>query len=384
MPAPIAAVESRAEPDGGIGLNRLLSIARLTPAQAGALAADVLGDLETRHAANRPCGPLRAEAVRVCGDGRARLAENGPTGEDATHGAGPAVGVGDPTARPGCLAAAAPLLDELAAAVRPLAADSDQVTTLDRAVLEARRPDGRVAVVVALLRAVDAQQGVGARAELARLVSAATGGIAGERAERGLPPASSVPRPGPRPLRRSPRGIGRALVGRTWKWALSTSALVAVITVEIVFLRADIGRDVQVVLDAGRSGAASTAGPVAAPALPSAPAAGGTIRSVGLRLLERCRSGPSCGVRLQVMLQPQAQPQAVTWAYQVQDRCTGTVTTVPGGTITVPPKVDRADVVTALATPRPRALVVRAVTSRPATAASAPVEVRSDGAACSH
>src|SRR5690606_18246496 len=94
------------------------------------------------------------------------------------------------------------------------------IDVLERAATEARAPDGRLAVVAAILRAADATGGALARAELARLVAVVTGGVApapttGEAART---PAPRRRRPR---RRRSPRALARAAVARSWKWVLS-------------------------------------------------------------------------------------------------------------------------------------------------------------------
>jgi hypothetical protein len=85
-----------------------------------------------------------------------------------------------------------------------------------------------------------------------------------------------------------------------------------------------------------------------------------------------------------VTLQPQAEPQTITWDFRVVDRCTGEAVNVPGGTVTVPPHADRADVVSTLGLPPGDALGVLAVTNQPFTAASAAVNVPAPGACGPH
>jgi hypothetical protein len=357
--------------DVGVELGRLVAIVRLAPAQALALATDVLADLEERQAAGRECG-IPPHGVRVGPDGRARLADDLPpdTGTSATG-----TSAGD-------LGGVATLLDDLGAATWPSAEGAELIGALERAAAEARLPQGRVAIVAAILRAADARHGAKARAELARLVSAASGEVTSVRRAPPTRPARPA-RPARPPTPPDPgrtRPAVRPVVRRTWRWTLSILVLVAVITVEIVFLREEIDRDVLAVLEAGRSGPSPTAGPTLPPVVPPAPAAAGTISSVGLRLVDRCAVGSRCALRTQVLLQPQAVPQPVAWAFRIVDRCTGAVTTAPGGTVALPPNADRADVVTAVPLPQTGALAVLAVTSLPSSAASPPVYVPADGA----
>ncbi|WP_433293462.1 hypothetical protein ACQPZQ_07660 [Pseudonocardia sp. CA-142604] len=352
-------------PDAGLGLARLLSIARLTPVQAVALATDVFTELEKRHDDRGDAGPipLRIESVHVGADGHAYLAE-----DDAP------VPVKD--------SAADALLDELTAAAWRVTTDSERPTTgpiatLDRAAAESRRPDASVAAVASLLREADTASGTEARTELARIVSAVNGGALAPP----HPPLTSAPPIAPRPPdpERPPRSLARVLAGRTWKWVLSVVVLVTVVVIEIALLRDTIARDIDAVLEAGRSGsAAPTSTQAFLPVAPVAPTAAGTVTGVDLRAVNQCTPDAECAVRLQVALQPTAQPQTVTWGFQVFDRCTGATTTVPGGELTVPADGDRAVAVVSVALPPGEALAVLARTDLPSTAASAPVFVPSD------
>jgi hypothetical protein len=145
--------------------------------------------------------------------------------------------------------------------------------------------------------------------------------------------------------------------------------------VEVAVLRDDIAADIDLLLDAGRSGSASSTAPepdglpVAAPA----PAAAGSVAAVDLRPLARCAPAEPCTLRVLVRLVPGPDPQTVTWSYRLVDRCTGDATTVPGGTVTVPAGGQQAAAVGTVALPDQPSVAVLAVTSSPATAASAPV-----------
>lgn len=325
-----------------VGLARLLAVARLTPAQAVALGTDVLAALEDPQAAVPP-------VVRVGRDGRARVTGSEPAGSHEAR-----------------LTAAASVLDALR-----VATDGAAVPALERAAAEARSPEGRLAFAAAILREADAPTGAPARAELSTLVAV----LAGE-----TPPAIT---PAPPPRRRRPRRTRRdrtrALVARSWKWALSLVLLVAVVAAEITFLQDRITRDVQAVLDAGRSASAPATPTGLPPVVPPEPTAAGPIERVDLRPVQPCAPGTACALRTQVVVHPQAGPQPVAWDLRIVDRCTGAAVTVPGGSLTVPPGSDRADAVSTVALPDGGALAVVAVTTAPATAASAAVAVPADG-----
>jgi hypothetical protein len=366
-PGPAPAIPPRTTgPSAAVGdlvLTRLLSTARLTPAQAVALGADLLAALEEQGAAAGTWP--HPDAVRVGRDGRVRVV-------DALIGAG-----GPPSTNGAGLAPAAALIDQLRAATGSSATEPGPIPALERAAAEARSPDGRLAFVVAILREADATDGARARAELSTLVAMVAGDVAPAPATG---PAPRAPAPGRARPRRPPRAVARAAVVRTWKWILSLVMLIAIVVVEIAFLHDQISRDVQTVLDAGRSVATATGAPAALPrVVPPAPTAAGTISRVDLRPVQPCTPGAECALRTQVMVLPQAEPQTITWDIRILDRCTGEAVTLPGGTVTLPPGGDRADAVSTVALSPAGALAVLAVTNSPSTTASTAVNIPEPG-----
>src|SRR5690606_27533974 len=182
-------------PADGVGLTRRLAVARLTPPQAVARGADLVAAVEARPVA----APPRLAAVRGGRDGAVRLLD-GPPG----HGSH--------------LAQVGALRDRLAAAT------AGPVPAPGRAAPQARSPDGRLAIVAAVLREADAPGGRRARAELGRAVAVIVGAPA--------PAPSAAPRsaaPRRRPPRRPRRTPARAVAARSWKWALSVMVLVVVV-----------------------------------------------------------------------------------------------------------------------------------------------------------
>lgn len=352
-PAPTPRVPIRTTPDR-LRLTSLLAVASLTPAQAVALGTDLLTALEEREPT---CGS-RPEAVWVGLDGRPCLTDGGSDSADVAADI-----------------AAARLLEELIAATRASSpADDDLFAALERAAVQAREPDGRLAVAAAVLRAADATGGARARAELARLVAAATGAVTAV----GHPPPPAPGPPAPSPPAHRPRR--RVVVTRTWKIALPLVVLVAVVLTELALLRDEINRDVNAVLESGRSSApAEEVAPTLPPVVPPAPPAAGPITRIDLRPVQPCVPDADCPLRMQVMLQPRPEPQSVSWQFQIVDRCSGGAVTVPGGTLTVPPDGDRADAVSTVALPAGGALAVMALITQPATAASRATPVPAAG-----
>ncbi|WP_433610615.1 hypothetical protein [Prescottella agglutinans] len=119
-----------------------------------------------------------------------------------------------------------------------------------------------------------------------------------------------------------------------------------------------------------------------APVDTGAPAAAGQIAGVTARFADgSCSPGKPCAVRVDVRLDPSA-AGAVTWKLNVYDRCSGEVH--EGGDVTIPAEPDREGVygLSRTTLPNGSALAVAAVTSAPAVAASEPLYVPADKAAC--
>ncbi|MGY1783322.1 hypothetical protein [Geodermatophilus sp. SYSU D01036] len=339
-------------PPGSVALTRLLALARLTAPQALELSAGVL-----EQAAQLPV-PDTGTAGRGLLD---RLAV-GTDGQVVLH----------PSATPAGPAVAAVLTDVAATArSRPGAAEAEDplLDAVDAAV--AALPDAGVPPVAR--RAAEAAAAIdrgAVRAELGALVrSIAAGGPVGAAASAAA--RGTVSRPVRRETSRTARRVGA--------WLLSVVVLAAAVTTEVVLLRDEIAADVDVLLDAGRSGVEPTAEPTpdGVPVTPPAPASAGSVAAVDLRGLDACEPGQPCTVRVQVRLVPDAAEQRVTWSYLLVDRCTGDTSTAPGGTIAVPPGGERAEAVGVVALPPLPAVAVLAVTDSPATAASAPLSVGS-------
>jgi hypothetical protein len=351
---------------GGVELSRFLALARLTTAQALEIGAGVLAAAATEAApgVDGPGSDQVAVAPVVAADGRVVL---GPTANGGRGGNASAAGT---TGRP----ADAILADVAAAARLPgLAAGTavdQRLAVLDQAVQDL--PVAGVPVVARRLQeAAAASDRTAVRAELAALVRA-VGGAAGGAGWTGEPPTALRAGPVERAPRRS-RSAGR----RVGAWLLSILVLAALVVSEVVLLRDDITADIDMLLDAGRGEDQPSAAPRRdGPDLPApAPAVAGNVAGVDLRPLTRCSPGAPCTVRLLVRLVPAAEPQVVTWSYQVVDRCTGAAGIAPGGTVTVPPQADRVVAVGIIPLPPLDGVAVVAVTDAPAAAASAPVVV---------
>ncbi|MGY1607793.1 hypothetical protein [Geodermatophilus sp. SYSU D00700] len=362
LPAPRTPSALPWPPSGGVALARLLALARLTTPQALELAAAVLEEAAQL--------PVPAGGTAAGSRGGLDRAVVGADGRVVLH----------PATTPTAPAVAAVLVD-VAAAARSRAGSDDPaadplLAALDAAVADL--PDAGVpAVTGRLTETVAAVDRDAARAELGALTRAiGAGGPTGAAPSRGGTGPAGAPDTRARPVRRE----GSRTARRIGAWLLSAVVLAAVVTVEVVVLRDDIAADVEVLLDAGRSGEEPTAAepePDGVEIPPPAPAAAGSVAGVDLRRLAGCEPGAPCTVRVQVRLVPGAADQQVTWSYLLADRCTGATSTAPGGTVTVPAGGTRAEAVGVVALPALPAVAVLAVTDLPAAAASAPLPVGS-------
>ncbi|WP_138760008.1 hypothetical protein [Modestobacter altitudinis] len=342
----------------GVPLTRLLALARLSAPQALELAAGLLAE------AAGPGARARPDRALVGTDGRVVL---DPAPDGGGSGSPPAGGVtGD---------ALGTVLAQVAGAARLRGRPADPaaeelLTELDRAATDL--PGAGASAVAARLRETAARIDRDVvRGELAALVRA----VCDRAAPAPGRAAAGSPSPGRRPAARVPLGESRTTMRRIGVWLFSVVVLAAGVVVEVALVRDDIAADIELLLDAGRSGsAASTASERdGLPIAPPAPAAAGSVAAVDLRPLAPCAPAAPCTLRLLVRLVPGPDPQTVTWSYRLVDRCTGAATTVPGGTVTVPAGGQRAAAVGTVALPDQPSVAVIAVTSSPATAASAPV-----------
>lgn len=336
----------------GVRLTRLLALAALSPAQAAEVGAGLLAALADVEGPDT--GSVGPDRVRIGLDGRVVLAP----------------GRGDDPAAADRIAA---VLATVADCARERAGDPDPTTArllheLDRATAELPLAGAPVAAR-RLEQACAAFDREAVRAELGALALALGPGTDGPT---GTGPGGAVRE---RPPVGPPGERTRSAVHRVWAWVLSIAVLVGVVALEVALLRDDIVADVDVLLDAGRSGVAPSAAPEpdGLPILPPAPAAAGAVAGVDLRQLKTCNPGEPCTVRVLVRLVPAPDPQTVTWSYLLVNRCTGATDTAPGGTVTVPPEVGQATAVGTVALPPHPAVAVLVVTDQPAVAAGPPL-----------
>ncbi|WP_091942533.1 hypothetical protein [Trujillonella endophytica] len=333
-------------------LTRLLALARLTPAQALEVSAGVLGLLLRQPVPERAGDEDRiAGRVVVTGDGGVLLAAG-----DRSAGA----------------AAGAVLAGVLAAARLPEpAADADPLQAeLERAVDEL--PTAGLPGVAQRVQAAAAEiDRPAVRAEIGVLVRA----VAPVLGSGGGAARVAAARPATRPLPGGDAPAAGSAGRRIGAWVLSLLVLAGVVTLEVAFLRDDIAADIDLLMDAGRSGADPDRdqGPEEPPLPTPGPPAAGAVTGLDLRPLAECAPEAPCTLRLLVRVVPGGEPQTVTWTYHVVDRCTGAVTSAPGGTVSVPPQADRVAAIGVVQLPAARAVAVSAVTGAPAVAASPPV-----------
>ncbi|TNC22223.1 hypothetical protein [Amycolatopsis alkalitolerans] len=309
-----------------VRLRRLLQIAKLTPPQAHFLAREITAAAMSSHAAD-------LESVFVDQYGDVVVA---------------------PGADP----------DGLAGVLRVLAAVAGQDGTPLRAAAEAAAAGAGPAAILSIVDEVPLAP-ERPLAEVSALVRAAIG-------HEAPPPA----RPSPAPLaapESARRPKLRATLRPLWRALAALLVLAAAVVAEFVFLHDHIAGDLNLLLG-GEKPAAPPPQAVPAPLLPvtaPAPASAGPVSGVDLRALQPCDPATTCDVRILVRLLPPPAPVTVRWEFQVTDRCTGTRTTVPGGSVvaggTGPTVVGQVPL------PAARALAVHVVTTSPARATGAPL-----------
>jgi len=372
-PGPSGQVERRpidpppARPPSGVPLARLIALAGLTAAQALEIGAGLLAAVAKRSESDNR--GLDDDQVMISLDGRVVLVRTSSGGRATTSSSASA-----PTP-----ASVNAVLTELAHSARRRARPVEPLLAeLERAIAPATLVD-LPAAARTLEEACGAIDRDGVRAELSALVRAIVG-VSGANIVSGAPlRAPSIIAAGQaRPVGRRADGWSRTAIRRIGAWLLSIAVLVAMVLLEFAFLREDIDADIDLLMDAGRSGSVPsvTPEPDGLPLIAPAPATAGAVTTVDLRTLDRCTPAAPCTVRVLVRLVPEAEPRTVTWVLQVVDRCSGGTATVPGGSVVIAPGEEQATAV-GLVQLAQAASAVFAVTERPAIAASPPVLVGS-------
>ena len=231
----------------GVRLSRLIALAALTVQQAVGVGAAVLDEAVSRAAPD--LAGLSSDQVLVDTAGRVVLVPASRNGQLATPADATASGL-------------VTLLEELVGAARrrtrrPEPGTAELLAALDRAATQipvagVRATARTLAEAVAAIdrRATQAELGVLVRAVLGQPGTAGDGGSAGIGASDRGRPAQRPPRPG-----------ARVAARRIWTWLASVAVLIAVVLLEIAVLRDEIAADVDLLLDAGRSGAAPSGAP---------------------------------------------------------------------------------------------------------------------------
>lgn len=123
----------------------------------------------------------------------------------------------------------------------------------------------------------------------------------------------------------------------------------------------------------------NTPGPV--PRL--APKEAGPINGVTIERAEgECARGELCPVRVDVMIDPSAAAQEVSWSLRIVDRCTDKIRKREGVTMSAAAGWRQVYGISRPMLPDSRALAIVAVTNTPAKAASAPLLVSANRATC--
>ncbi|MFC9552351.1 hypothetical protein ACFTWF_16000 [Rhodococcus sp. NPDC056960] len=379
---------------GGVSLRRLLAVARLTPAQAVLLVADVLDQIACGH--GRYPVRLRDDDVRVTDTGYLTIECTGPV-----------------MSRDPMNEAVTRLLRDVAANCRGSAL-SDR---LDESISDSTDLDGLVhAVGGAIAPDVDAGEERRRRHQLADLVAATTGRLRSDGKTAAEPPTVQSPPP--------PVVSGTTLAPHGWfppvrnPWhrrsrrpsrrngVLGLIALLVLVAALWAAPRmwSELRRGWDAVLDPVNSSEQNQIRPVSPPPEPAdapaepapgsgtpvprpvdvaAPSSAGPITLVTATLASgQCVPGQACDVRVDVHLDPAATVGTVTWRLNIYDRCSGEARTSDDVSLPVPPGEHQVYGIVRTDLPPGAAHAVAAITSAPATAASEPLLVPAENAHC--
>lgn len=376
----------------GVPLPTLLAVTRLTPPQAAQLVADLVDELEAAGARRGRPVAVRASAVSVSDGGRLTI-----------DGVVARIELND---------AVVDLIRDIAANCRGsgfggiLVESISGATDLDELVRRARRvvdPELDPAHETRRRRGIGDLVGATRSRSLpdAPTVEARTD-VPNVRCEPCVPAGTLVPTSGWFPPVRSAWHSRRRRPSRR-QGAFALLAIVVLIGSVVAAPRAweQLSRGWNALLDPVNSSAQNLIEPVSPPPEPAdtagagtggvqpapvdtgAPAAAGRIAGVTASFADgSCSPGKPCAVRVDVRLDPSATVDAVTWKLNVYDRCSGEVR--EGGDVTMPAEPGRDGVygLSRTTLPAGSALAVAAVTSAPAVAASEPLYVPAEQAAC--
>ncbi|NDL56124.1 hypothetical protein [Phytoactinopolyspora mesophila] len=388
-----------------VPLQRLLSVATLTPAQAALLARDLVGWLDAYHRLDVNGVVVDTRAVRLMGTGQVRFdPERVNTSAQSTAESAAAVveqlvasaQQAGPRRQPAVARLAR--LGEHHSDVTELAHHVEEVST---ELLDGGGP-GRVRQV---------RRGLGALAVASRgLDSAAAEQDHPIRTVQPAAPTVANRRLGP-PTRRLPRRVMYHRRRRGHKWKVFLIGLAIVMLVALGWWAAprlwDELRDgwdelfgssdpppVQIDPvspppeaddddedEATSNGDNGTDGP--ADVEPPEPDSAGAVNAVRVEATDgECAAGESCAVRVEVELEPAASARAVTWSFEVVDRCDDDSSTQSGVTVTAQAGWTEVWGLSQIEIPEGSALAVMAVTETPDRASSSPMLIPEGNGTC--
>lgn len=344
----------------GTSVQRLLSLATLSSAQAAYIAARMLAGLATLHAAGRAHGRLSAGNVLIDRDGTVQLSD-WALETDATPS--------------GDLAAARQLI---AALVR----NADRPAARRGELLHRLEDLAAAPITDATAAAAELEDALGDTAtvadELGVLVGASNRPPGGVVAAAPLPPRLPQDR---RPLTRHP-------VPRRWVVAAGTVLVLAAAGAAVVAV-SQHRHETAANPPASHSSARHPASPKPVPHSPApaaatavAPRSAGFVNGVELTPVETCQPGASCSVRVTIKITAHNDVKHLTWTFVLVDPCTGSRTDVPGGSMIAQPSWQHIYTTTRVPLPQIRSVALLAMTTAPVRAASAPVTVPSGHAQC--
>jgi hypothetical protein len=382
------------EPDGGLPLSLLLNTYSLTPGQAVAAISGVLAGLAALQAAGRGHGAIASGNVLVGRGGSVRLVGF----------AGPRSSPAEDLQAAGALACSLLGIPIVSGQKLHRAESWTPALAVQSRALAGGRMGADAALALGLMQDSAGRLAAPENLEHSRhqlaAMAAQPGGPGADAARKVVPlPArlrpSNPPAPRPavivpaRPMQHSAWALSQHRAPDERRWGPAAAVLAAglgLVVLTLVWLAGFSHRSPLAALPAThtQATAAPAPAPTRNPATPAPTAAGipasaGDVQAVKMTPEGQCAPGAACSIRVDLTLNRLPASEAVSYVFDIKDRCTGATSEVGGSSIPAQQGWTSAWGVSQVTLPAARALDVVAVTTAPARAASPPLTV---GAGC--
>jgi Protein kinase domain len=395
----------------GVSLKRLLTLARLTPVQAGLLGAHLLRGVSALHERGLMHGRLHAGNVLISRSGALLLSDwalSSITSQRPVE-----------ELRRADFEAAGALLVCLAGAAGPPAGGNGsqqqalltQMEQLGTETASAGLGSAASELENAVLGALPDDVGTASvRAQLAALVA-----IVSRNADVGSSPVEGQRRlAADQPLRRARTAFVAPTLPRSpvpaaaWqpfgrrmrtRWIFVAATVLVLASAGLIVARKPVSswtgrllhKHPEAVATSPKPSTRATAStkpkPIVQVATPRpvpvlAPASAGVVTGVVLRPLATCRPRSSCPLTVTIRLANTVEVERMNWAFTIVNRCTGVRTDVPGGSMTAQPGWAYVYDTRTVTVPVARSLAIVAMTTAPVRVASRPLLIATGSRTC--